>query len=151
MDSSYHCRERSCTVTPGLAGSVASGEAATTCGDTVAALLDALGREFTVLPERADGPRRRTWLDSFDWRLHKAGFLLEYVHLPRGGELRLTAVTGSGAGLAPVAVQPVTGWQSSRPHLAYDLPAGPVADRVGSVIAPRAVIPVATITSTVAV
>src|ERR1700691_2098824 len=166
MDDSYHCRERSCTVTPGLAGSVASGDMSvtwgdgtwgdttggdTTCGDIVAVLLRALRREFTVIPERAQAPRRRTWLDSFDWRLHAAGLLLEYVHLPRGGELRLTAVAESGAGLAPIAVEPVMGWQASRPHLAYDLPAGPIADRVAGIIAPRALIPVATITSTVAV
>ena len=153
-------------MTPGLAGSVASGDMSvtwgdgtwgdttggdTTCGDIVAVLLRALRREFTVIPERAQAPRRRTWLDSFDWRLHAAGLLLEYVHLPRGGELRLTAVAESGAGLAPIAVEPVMGWQASRPHLAYDLPAGPIADRVAGIIAPRALIPVATITSTVAV
>jgi hypothetical protein len=61
-------------------------------------VLDALGRDFTLLPEHGSSltqaklaPRRRTWLDTFDWRLHRAGLLLEYVPAHRGGELRLTA------------------------------------------------------------
>ena len=46
-------------------------------------------------------------------------------------------------------MQPVAGWRSARPHLAGDLPAGPVADRVASVIGPRALLPLVTVTTKV--
>ncbi|MBO0821818.1 MAG: CHAD domain-containing protein, partial [Nocardiopsaceae bacterium] len=46
---------------------------------------------------------------------------------------------------------PVTGWQPSRPHFARDLPPGALADRVGKLIAPRALLPLAAVTQTVAV
>jgi CHAD domain-containing protein len=134
-------------------------------------VLDALGRDFTLLPEHGSSltqsklaPRRRTWLDTFDWRLHRAGLLLEYVPAYRGGELRLTARPGQDPGAAPgwyrslsvdsgrvIAFQPVVGWQSARPHLAGDLPAGSVTDRVVSVIGFRALLPLVTVTTDVSV
>ncbi|HSZ39350.1 MAG TPA: CHAD domain-containing protein [Trebonia sp.] len=162
---------------PGLAGLVASDE--TTNSDflnprseidgDVAAVLDALGRDFTLVPEQGSSltqaklaPRRRTWLDTFDWRLHRAGLLLEYVPAHRGGELRLTARRSATqdpgenenpsmntAGL--IAAQPVAGWQSVRPHLAGDLPVGPVTDHVASVIGPRALLPLVTVSTDVGV
>jgi CHAD domain-containing protein len=173
---------------PGLAGLVASDEAtageivdtrseirgirndaAYTPNGDVATVLDALARDFTLLPEQGSSPtqaklapRRRTWLDTFDWRLHCAGLLLEYVPAHRGGELRLTARPSATqdpsenenpsvntAGF--LAAQPVAGWQSARPHLAGDLPAGPVTDRVASVIGPRALLPLVTVTTDVSV
>ena len=173
-------------MTPGLAGFVASSDAADGWDDAVAAIMATLGQGFTVVredrvpetPTMLMAPRRRTWLDTFDWRLYRSGLLLEYIPLHRGGELRLTALPAAaatptttlvaatprptpsstpGAGMRAasaglvIAVQPVAGWRSSRAHLAADLPAGPVADRVAGLIAPRALQSVVSVTTTVAV
>ena len=40
------------------------------------------------------------------------------------------------------------GWQATRPHLMCELPDGPVASRIGDLVAPRALLPVVTVTST---
>ena len=62
-------------------------------------VLAALAPRFTL--GSAGRPRtvRRTWLDTFDWRLHRAGLTLEYVTGPRPAELVL-AVRGRGDGQA---------------------------------------------------
>jgi CHAD domain-containing protein len=44
----------------------------------------------------------------------------------------------------------LTGWQAARPHLMCELPDGPVASRIGDLVAPRALLPVVTVTSTAA-
>src|SRR5262252_5572412 len=125
-----------CAVTPGLAGFVAADTATQTCDEVIASVLAALGQEFTVVPDRRGAPvgaRRRTWLDTFDWRLYRAGLILEYAAAHRGRELRLTsahpaALSPEAAGTAAptdpdgAVAQPVTGWQASRPHLPEDLP-----------------------------
>jgi CHAD domain-containing protein len=98
--------------------------------DTVAAVLQP---RFAVAP----GPERtvsHTWLDTFDWRLHSAGISLEYVddgpliaQLPDG-----TRVEGpQPAGDRPVKVD--------------DLPPGRLRDVLGPIVAPRALLPVATL------
>jgi CHAD domain-containing protein len=165
-------------VTPGLAGFIASGDDARTRDEVVAGVLEALGTAFGVIPERggkAAPACRRTWLDTFDWRLHRAGLTLEYAGRPRGGELLLsgdaarpasaaatTATAANAAGSANSAngasavgpasaaaiTQPVIGWQVARPHLMNELPDGPVASRIGDLVAPRALLPVVTVTST---
>jgi CHAD domain-containing protein len=135
-------------MTPGLAGFIASGEESQT-SNVVAEVLETLGRDFELIPERsaARGARRRTWFDTFDWRLYKAGLTLEYAAAHRGGELRL-----SDSGVAPPTetVQPVTGWQAARPHQLSDLPDGPIATSIGSVIWPRALLPEVTVAGTTA-
>src|SRR6516225_11989946 len=91
-----------CAVTPGLAGFVVADTATQTWDEVIANVLAALGREFTVVPDRRGAPagtRRRTWLDTFDWRLYRAGLILEYTTAHRGGELRLT-------GAHPAALDP---------------------------------------------
>jgi len=137
-------------MTPGLAGFIADGSDPQTWDDITSAVLAALAGEFDVVPERGAtgaGTVRTTWLDTFDWRLHKAGLTLEYVPRRGGSELRL-----SGAGPDPdpakAATQLVTGWQSSRPHLLAALAGGAVGTRVAGLVAPRALIPVVA-TSTV--
>src|SRR5260370_17855944 len=119
--------------TPGLAGFIASGEDPQTCDVVVAEVLEALGQGFELLPERfaPRGARRRTWFDTFDWRLYKAGLTLEYAAAHRGGELRL-----SGAAPARDAVQPVTGWQASPPHQLRDPPDGPIPTSLRRILAP---------------
>src|SRR3984957_13477009 len=139
-------RERSCAVTPGLAGFIASGHDELAWDQSVAGVLEALGTGFDIVPERggASAASRRTWLDTFDWRLYRAGLTLEYVGRARGGELLLSG------GDNPPVTQPVIGWQAARPHLTCDLPNGPVASRIGDLVAPRALLPVVTVTSTTA-
>jgi len=135
-------------MTPDLAGFIASGADAQTWDEVVAEVLAALGQAFAVVPERGapHGARRRTWFDTFDWRLYRAGLTLEYVAARGGGELRL-----SGAGPAGEAVEPAPGWQASRPHPLRDLPDGLVAARIGNLVAPRALLPAVTVSASAAV
>ncbi|HYB14050.1 MAG TPA: CHAD domain-containing protein, partial [Streptosporangiaceae bacterium] len=116
--------------------------------DPASAALDVLAQAFGVVTERGapgSGVRQRTWLDTFDWRLNRAGLVLEYQRAKRAGRLLLSR---DGA---PLAEQPVTGWQPRRPHLAEDLPAGPVRDQILKLVSPRALLPVARAVGTVSV
>jgi CHAD domain-containing protein len=163
-------------MTPGLVGFIASGRDERAWEDSVAGVLTALAAKFQLVPERGGEPvsaGRRTLLDTFDWRLHKAGLTLEYVARPSGGELRLaggaasTTATASAAGTLsaasvvatpsvrtvdspaaqPVIIQPVTGWQAARPHLTGELADGPVASRISNLVSPRALLPVLAVSS----
>jgi CHAD domain-containing protein len=156
-------------MTPGLAGFVISGDDASAWTEVLAEVLAALEQGFAVVPDRggaAGGAKRRTWFDTFDWRLYRAGLVLEYVAGRRGGELHLTSAHPAHhahpAGIAthgPAAAadegaepaQPVSGWQASRPHLPTDLPNGPIADRVAGLVWPRALLPAVTVSSTATV
>ena len=116
--------------------------------DPASAALDVLAQAFGVATERGapgSGTRQRTWLDTFDWRLNRAGLVLEYERAKRGGRLLLSRED------LPLAEQPVTGWRPRRPRLAGDLPAGPVRDQILKLVSPRALLPVARATSTVGV
>ena len=140
-------------MTPGLAGFIAEGCEPQAWDDLVAAALAALAAEFGVVPERAagdhGGTRRTTWLDTFDWRLHKAGLTLEYAPGRGGSELHLSANgSAGGEGAGEELTQPVAGWQAARPHLLPDLPDGPVTARIAGIVAMRALLPVVA-TSTV--
>ena len=71
-------------------GLAADGAAQPSEDDVLAALaprfaLGSAGRSRTL---------RRTWLDTFDWRLHRAGLTLEYVSGPRPAELVLASAAG---------------------------------------------------------
>jgi CHAD domain-containing protein len=149
-----------------LAGFIADGSDRQTWEDVIAAALEALAAEFDVIPERgplgapsASAPgasQRATWLDTFDWRLYKAGLTLEYVPGRGGSELRLSgtgtrSTAGTSGGPAESATQLVTGWQASRPHLVADLPGGPVGARIAGLVAPRALIPVVATSAAIAV
>ena len=131
-------------MTPDLAGFTTDGDDVRSWDDISAAVLAALATEFDVQPERhrAGADRRTTWLDTFDWRLYKAGLTLEYLPARGGGELRLSGTGTAAAGIS--ATQLVTGWQVSRPHLAAGLAAGPVSARIAALAAPRALLPVVT-------
>ncbi len=108
-------------------------------------VLDVLGQSFGVAAERGARNRQQTWLDTFDWRLYRAGLELEYEHAARGGRLLLSKDE------VPQAEQPVDNWRRDRPHLAEDLPAGPVRDQVVRLARPRALLPVATTAGPVSV
>ena len=112
----------------------------------LSAVLDVLGQAFGVATEPGapgSGTRQRTWLDTFDWRLNRAGLVLEYSRARRGGRLLLSKDE------VPLAEQPVVGWRPTR--LAEDLPAGPVRDQIVKLASPRALLPVATAANTVSV
>src|ERR1700722_3894672 len=98
---------RSCTVTPGLAGFIASGHDERAWDESLAGVLEALGSAFGVVPDGSGKPAagRRTWLDTFDWRLHRAGLTLEYAGRPRGGELLLSG-TAANSARPPVTASP---------------------------------------------
>jgi len=99
----------------------------------LAAARSALSGAFTVAEEpgaSGSGTHRRTWLDTFDWRLYKAGLTLEYAAGHRDGELRLSIDTAPAGG----AVQPVTGWRASRPRQLSDLPDGSIATSISGIV-----------------
>ena len=133
-------------MTPGLLDFVLEAPAWDEPGqDLLPAVLDTLSQAFTVTPEAGvPGARRRTWLDTFDWRLYRAGLMLQFEQARRGGRLLLSRADGT-----PQAEQPVTGWSPRRPAL--DLPPGPVRDRIMVLISPRALLPIVRATSTVSV
>ena len=116
--------------------------------DPLPAALAALSPAFTVTGEpgaRGSGTRRRTWLDTFDWRLYRAGLMLEFEQAGRGGRLLLSKSDGT-----PQAEQPVPRLPR-RPGLAEDLPDGPVRDRIVVLTSPRALLPIVRAVSTVSV
>ncbi len=120
-----------------VVGLTADGAAQPSEDDVLAALaprfaLGAPGRPRTV---------RRTWLDTFDWRLHRAGLTLEYVTGPRPAEL----VLGSAAG--DLVRQPAG--RLAWPALMHRLPPGPVTAMVRPVAGIRALLAVARATSAI--
>jgi CHAD domain-containing protein len=138
---------------PGLAGFVVMGDEAS-WDDVLDEVVAALAGTFGVVPDgggaasgspsrAAGGARRRTWFDTFDWRLYRAGLFLEYVAAHRGGDLVLTG--GSSAS------QQVPGWRAGRAYQAGELPDGPVTSQIASLIFPRALLPVVTVASTATV
>ena len=86
---------------------------------------------------------RRTWLDTFDWRLHRAGFVLQRVERSRATPtLRLSLATGDDV----LAVTATPAPASAR--VAYPLdtvvPPGPMRSLLEPVVEMRALQPVAT-------
>jgi CHAD domain-containing protein len=86
---------------------------------------------------------RRTWLDTFDWRLFRAGLSLE---LRAGRGISELVLTGRDGEL--VAVEPVTA-PIAWPCLIDQLPVGPLSEHLASVVGVRALISVARATSVV--
>ncbi|MGO8957879.1 MAG: CHAD domain-containing protein [Streptosporangiaceae bacterium] len=86
---------------------------------------------------------RRTWLDTIDWRLYRAGLTLEQSASRGSAELAVTGRDGE-----TVAVEHLPGavrW----PCLLTGLPAGPLRERLEPVVGVRALLPVARATSRV--
>ena len=83
--------------------------------------------------------RRRTWLDTFDWLLYRAGLTLEQVASAGRTELVLTERNGE-----VLAVEQLpAGSRPSWPSLVCELPAGPLRARLQPVAGIRALLPVA--------
>ena len=98
-----------------------------------------LATAFTVTGGRRPSRARRTWLDTFDWRLYKAGLTLQQVTARGASHLMLS---GPGGEQLTESAGPFR-W----PALAGVLPSGAVRDRVASVTGNRALLPVVTATS----
>lgn len=97
--------------------------------DDLAARLAPLGELGAGTPRR----ERRCLLDSFDWRLHRAGWMLEAVAGPRP-LLRLSLLAGG----APLARQ-----SGAAVRFARELPAGALRERLVPVLEPRALLTIA--------
>jgi CHAD domain-containing protein len=105
-------------------------------------LQAALEPRFSVVREGRSRTVRRTWLDTFDWRLHQAGLTLELVTGRGHGQLVLRVAGGESFS------EPVNGvrW----PALATALPPGPVRARLAEVTRERALLPAVRVVSSVA-
>jgi CHAD domain-containing protein len=117
---------------------------AETGGSSLELLRAKLATSFAV---SASGHRRpvrarRTWLDTFDWRLYKAGLTLHQVTAGRSSQLILTGLDGEQV-TAPVDRPATLRW----PALATRLPAGALRDSIIPVTGNRALLPVVTAAS----
>jgi CHAD domain-containing protein len=106
-----------------------------------------LAKSFAVSVVSMSSPGRparaqRTWLDTFDWRLYKAGLTLHQVTAGGSSQLILTGPDGEQV-TAPVDRPATAGW----PALATRLPAGALRDCLIPVTANRALLPVVTAAS----
>jgi CHAD domain-containing protein len=120
-------------------------------------LTELAGSGFSLVGGARQATLRRTWLDTFDWRLYRAGLTLEQVTGRGTAELRLTgrdgiAVAteqlrpGHGSGAQPRSAPPgIPQW----PARLDALPAGPLTEHLASVVGVRALLPVAKVTSAV--
>jgi len=105
--------------------------------------------------EIADGGRtrtlRRTWLDTFDWRLFRAGLTLELRSGAGVGELVLTGRDGDLLARVPAATAKRPAGQNGErirwPCLVEALPLGPLREQLAPVAGVRALLPVARATS----
>lgn len=110
--------------------------------DFLDSLATALSADGFDLEATGDFHDRRTWFDTHDWRLWRAGLLLE-IHQRRSvAWLRLTDLDGSRISQASVKTPAIT---------VDDLPDGAVGDRVLSLAGIRALLPRAAVEGTVRV
>jgi len=97
----------------------------------------------------ADGDRaralRRTWLDTFDWRLYRSGLTLEQVS--SRGLSQITLTGRDGEVIAAQAVSPRRSGDATGlvkwPSLLGALPVGPLHEHLIPVVGVRALLPVA--------
>jgi len=106
------------------------------------AIREALAPRYSVVPFRRAHTLRRTWLDTFDWRLHRAGLTLECVTGHGPAELVLSGTAGERITAAANGAR----W----PALAETLPSGRLRDRLTGLTSVRALLPAAKAASTVA-
>jgi len=95
----------------------------------------ALAPRYTVRPEGRPRTLRLTWLDTFDWRLHRAGLTLLHSVGSRVSEYTLTSKNGEQLAASAKGLR----W----PALADALPPGPLRARVQPVTWVRALLPTA--------
>ncbi len=99
----------------------------------------ALAPRFSVAPGGRPRTVRRTWLDTFDWRLHRAGLTLEHAAGTGFSEYTLSSRDGERITAGASGIR----W----PALADALPPGPLRTRLGPVTSVRALMPTARATS----
>ncbi len=117
--------------------------------DVAGAVSEGTGSTFSL---SANGPVRRvrrTWLDTFDWRLYRAGLALEQVAASGRTELVLTGRDGDRLAVAQVGSVNGSGHQAQWPALLGALPPGPLREMLEPVVGVRALTPVAKATSRV--
>jgi CHAD domain-containing protein len=98
-------------------------------------VLDALVPRFSLVPGGRPRSVRRTWLDTFDWRLWRAGLTLEHTTGAGPGELRLTGPDGERLVARPGRLT----W----PAPADSVPDGALRARLQRVTGIRALMPAA--------
>jgi CHAD domain-containing protein len=107
--------------------------------DVEQALADGTGGGLTWIAGGPPGTYRRTWLDTFDWRLYRAGLTLEQTASRGGTELVLSGRDGE-----VLASEHLTGAsQPAWPTLLAGLPPGPLRELLEPVAGVRALAPVA--------
>ena len=111
--------------------------------EILTAVADGDGTPFTTVGDGPGRQVRRVWLDTFDWRLYRAGLALEQRAARGSTELILTGRDGES--LASLPVPSVNGRAGglSWPRLASALPAGPLRELLEPVAGIRALAPVA--------
>ncbi|MGN6793670.1 MAG: CHAD domain-containing protein [Streptosporangiaceae bacterium] len=97
---------------------------------------------FKVAATSQSRTLRRIWLDTFDWRLFRAGLSLEYTAARGTCELVLSARDGE-----LISEQPMQGSRPRWPARIEQLPVGPLRAQLSKVIGVRALLPVARATS----
>lgn len=101
-------------------------------------LLDALGQKFTLKSELAEN-RNLIFLDTFDWRLYKAGFLLKFCHK--------TYLLQRLEGQNPVAVMTVSSGSPQR--FFWEFPEGELKQILAATINVRALLPIISLKETI--
>jgi CHAD domain-containing protein len=87
---------------------------------------------------------RRMWLDTFDWRLHRAGYILQRIERSRAtATLRLSLTTGDDVLTVAAPPQAQTIARVAYPVDTF-VPAGPMRSLLEPVVEMRALQPVAT-------
>ena len=105
---------------------------------------DELATAFSVEEDRRATRLGRTWLDTFDWRLYRAGLTLQHVSTPGPRGTRELVLTDRG-GQRLTAPAGLARW----PSPAGALPPGPLRDRVAAVAGLRALLPTVSVISQV--
>jgi len=93
----------------------------------------ALARRGSHSKSRAPGPLERTFLDTFDWRLHAAGTALQMRVSEQSARLTWQPISvGNAYAVAPM---------ESEPHFGADLLDGPIREELAPVLGPPALPP----------
>src|ERR1019366_9397169 len=111
-------------------------------GEAPAGNISSAASNGTRLAWSADGRTRtvrRTWLDTFDWRLYRAGLTLQQVRSRGSVELTLTGRDGEVITAQQIAAPQLISW----PRLLGALPPGPLPEHLEPVVGVRALAPVA--------
>jgi CHAD domain-containing protein len=117
--------------------------------DVAGAVSSGTGSTFSVSDDGPVRRVRRTWLDTFDWRLYRAGLALEQVAASGRTELVLTGRHGDRLAVAQAGSANGDGGQARWPALVGALPPGPLREMLEPVVGVRALAPVARATSRV--